>query len=65
MVTSDAEGAVVVSLKRKQRDAELMSAGMVREMSIGTDVRAAERDATEYNPTRQMSVPSWVGSEAG
>lgn len=66
MVTSDAEGAVVASLRRKQADAAAMAAGMIAEMSefIRADVGATKRDATDYNPTRPMSVPSWVGEDA-
>jgi hypothetical protein len=63
VVTSDGEGAVVANLQRKQADAARMVDGMVREMTAFADVRAAKRDFTEYNPTREMTVPVWVGSE--
>lgn len=63
VVTSDAEGAVVANLKRKQQDAVTMIESMVREMSAFTKVSGTKRDATEYLPTKTMTVPAWVGME--
>lgn len=65
VVTSDAEGRVVANLKRKQADAEAMSAGMVEHTADITraELRATSRDATEYKPTVRMRVPAWVGQE--
>jgi hypothetical protein len=66
VVTSDAEGAVVANLHRKQQDAESMARGMVAEMSEFTkdNIRATARDATEYNPQRRMTIPEWIGRDA-
>jgi hypothetical protein len=63
MITSDAEGAVASNLKRKQADADAMIAAMVREMGQFSNVKAAARDATEYKPTKTMTIPEWVGAE--
>jgi len=67
VVTSDAEGAVVANLKRKQSDAGVMAAGMVAHMAELTkrELKATGRDATEYKPRKKMTVPSWVGREDG
>jgi hypothetical protein len=65
MISSDAEGAVVANLRRKQVDAEKMAIGMIAEMSEFTkaDLRATKRDATEYKPNKPMTIPAWIGSE--
>lgn len=64
VITSDAEGAVVANLKRKQQDAQRMVSAMVREMNALGSVRGGTgRDFTEYNPTVPMTVPAWVGME--
>lgn len=65
VVTSDAEGAVVSNLKRKQRDADVMASGMVAHMSEITraDLHATRRDATEYAPGVRMVIPEWIGQE--
>jgi hypothetical protein len=63
MISSDAEGAVVANLKRKQADAARMVSGMVAEMAEFANVKAATRDMTEYNPTKKMTIPKWVGAE--
>lgn len=65
MISSDAEGAVVANLRRKQADAEKMAIGMIGEMADITraDLAATDRDATEYNPTIPMTVPAWVGTD--
>jgi hypothetical protein len=63
VITSDAEGAVVANLKRKQADADRMVTGMVAEMGEFTAVGSAKRDATEYRPTKTMTIPIWIGQE--
>lgn len=61
VITSDAEGAVVANLKRKQREATTMVDGMLAEMSEFANVRAAGRDFVDYKPTVDLEVPAWVG----
>ena len=65
LISSDAEGAVLANLRRKQADAERMSAGMIAEMAdfVSAELRATRRDATEYRPTKPMTIPPWIGSE--
>jgi len=66
VITSEAEGAVVANLKRKQAEAEQMTAAIVDEMKdFATRLGAATaRDATAYEPQQQMSIPAWIGQEA-
>jgi hypothetical protein len=65
VITSDAEGAVVANLRRKQREAEAMVDAMVQEMAaLGTVRGGTGRDFTDYKPTVPMTVPAWVGTEA-
>lgn len=65
MVSSDAEGAVLANLRRKQADAERMVAGMIAEMADFTraGLSATGRDVAEYRPARPMTIPAWIGSE--
>lgn len=64
VITSDAEGAVVSNLRRKQVEAEAMVDSMVREMAALGSVRGGtKRDFTDYKPTVPMTVPAWVGRE--
>ena len=62
IVTSEAEGAVLANLKRKQADAEAMSADMIIHMADITksELTATRRSVTEYIPGVEMEVPSWL-----
>lgn len=65
-IASEIEGAVVANLKRKEADADRMSAAMVLHMAdlSARIVRGAERDKGEYNPSVPMTIPSWLGVAA-
>lgn len=65
LVSSDAEGAVLANLKRKQAEADRMAAGMIAEMADFTraDLSATRRDVAEYRPKKPMTIPSWIGTE--
>lgn len=65
VVVSEAEGAVLANLRRKQVDAEKMADAMrvytldlVRE-----EMGATARQSVEYAPRVPMKVPSWLKSE--
>ena len=65
LITSEAEGAVLANLTRKQHGAERMSRAMSAAMA---DITRAElgqqgRDVTDYRPTAQLEVPSWLAPE--
>lgn len=62
VITSDAEGAVVANLRRKQADAD----NMAREMSamtadiVKSAVLSTQRETDPYEPAHEMTVPSWL-----
>lgn len=65
LIRSDADGAVVASLRRKQSDAEAMVSGMLAEVSeVNRENLGAPR-----NPSTDLSVatlgpwPPWLGEE--
>lgn len=65
VITSDAEGAVVSSLRRKEADA----ASMATEMTANTAtfvrgaIRATERETTAYQPRKAMRIPAWLTTQ--
>lgn len=62
VVTSEAEGAVVVNLKRKQADAEHMAGAMVAETRehMRIEILATGRTSTGYEPKVEMEIPEWL-----
>ncbi len=64
VITSAAEGAVVANLKRKQKDNERLSAGMVEHMAeiSRAELGFTKRDFTDYQPGVRMRVPEWLES---
>lgn len=65
VVASDAEGAVVASLQRKEEDAEEMAAQMVSAMADVSreSVRGLTRQSEDYAPTKRVRIPRWMRSE--
>lgn len=65
VVSSEAEGAVVSSLRRKESDARRMAEEMSAHTSEITRaaIKATTRDTTEYAPRVIMTVPAWLTSE--
>jgi hypothetical protein len=66
IVTSEAEGAVVANLRRKQSDAQRMADEM--RVHVAAHVRAAvggtARETTPYEPRKALALPSWLRSVA-
>jgi hypothetical protein len=62
---SEAEGAVVQNLARKERDARAMADALSRETAdaVRAEVSGLTRETNDYNPTRPIRVPSWLRSE--
>lgn len=62
VVTSDAEGAVVANIKRKEAEAEQMAKEMVENMSLASTValKGLSRDVTAYHPTVRATRPRWL-----
>jgi len=65
IVTSDREGSVVETLKRKQADAAKLVDGLVEEMreTMASELRGAVRTADPYEPKVDMTIPTWVGQD--
>ena len=63
VVTSEAEGAVVANLKRKQADADVLGESMVAEMAemMRANIGATARTVTVYDPKEPMQLPAFVG----
>lgn len=63
VVYSEAELAVIENLRRKEREAEEMTAGMVALMVEHLDLTHFQpRQASEYTPGAQMEIPTWLQS---
>jgi len=65
VITSEADGAVVANLKRKQSDAEVMAVEMSKHTAavVRESVRGLVRDSAAYRPEKQMHIPSWLRTE--
>jgi len=64
MIASELEGAVVANQDRKERDFERMQAAMAEHMRdlTRTAVRGGRVQASDFNPTRPMELPSWLAA---
>jgi hypothetical protein len=62
---SEAEGAVVANLERKERDATAMGNELSAETAavVRENVRGLSRTTNEYEPSKPMLVPEWCVSE--
>jgi superfamily II DNA or RNA helicase len=62
IITSVLEGAVLANIKRKEKQAQEMADGMVKNMHVYNEknIKATTRDQTKYNPTIKMSLPSFM-----
>lgn len=63
--TSEAEGAVIKNLERKEVDAQRMAAEMGDRMreSMRLEVQGARRELVRYVPEKSMRVPAWLTTE--
>lgn len=63
LVYSEAELAVIENLRRKEREAEEMTAGMVQLMTEHLDLAHFQpRETTTYEPGAAMELPEWLQS---
>lgn len=62
---SEAEGAVLANLKRKEADARTMAEELSRETAdaVRAEVRGITRETNEYAPRVRMTVPGWMKTE--
>ncbi|GAC1699851.1 MAG: hypothetical protein NVS9B4_00080 [Candidatus Acidiferrum sp.] len=65
VITAETEGAVVRNIERKEKQAMEMMEGMVLHMKaeMTKNIRGQERDTSDYKPSMDMVIPSWVRSE--
>lgn len=65
LVSSEAEGAVMDNIKRKQKQHDEMSERMVKHMRTLTlkQIDKAVSTKTEYNPDKTMTIPNWLVEE--
>lgn len=59
---SEHEGSVVANLARKEADAKAMAESLSAETleAVRAEVLGYEREHNEYNPSRQMAIPSFL-----
>jgi superfamily II DNA or RNA helicase len=62
VVTSEAEGAVVKNIKRKEHEFEIMLKGMVANTQeiCAENLKMVSRDTDEYNAVKEMVLPEWI-----
>ena len=62
---SEAEGAVVANLRRKERDAAEMARQLSAETmsAVRAEVVGTSRHSNEYNAARRVLAPRWLASE--
>jgi SNF2 family DNA or RNA helicase len=62
---SEAEGAVVSNLARKERDAAAMADSLSAETreAVMAEVRGAVRTVNEYEARKTMRLPTWIKTE--
>lgn len=67
VITSEAEGAVVANIKRKEEDALKMLAAMVDHTSkhVKENIASAVVMDKSYCPDKSMIVPAWIKTEKG
>lgn len=66
VIRAETEGAITANFKRKEADAERLSAQMIdlmRDM-MRAEIQFATRETNAYEPSVRMTVPDWIGMEA-
>lgn len=65
LFASEAEGAVLANLRRKEEDARGMADALAVETSeaVRAAVRGAARETNTYAPARRLTVPTWLMTE--
>lgn len=65
-ISAETEGAIVANIRRKEADADRMAAAMVLHTAdiSSAIIRGQIRDKPNYNPTKPMKLPSWIGDVA-
>lgn len=66
IIISEKEGSVLSNIKRKQKDADNMYQNMIRHMSrfVKDELRKTSKTFTDYKPSEQIKIPSFLGVAA-
>lgn len=64
IVTSESEGAVKENIDRKEKQASIMTAEMVKHTRdiLEQEIRGTVKISIPYNPQIEMIVPEWLRS---
>lgn len=64
IITSEAEGRVLDTIKRKQADADAMAVGMVEHMrdAMRGEIAATSQTRDDYQPKKAMRIPRWLAA---
>lgn len=62
IITSDAEGRVLETIRRKQADADAMAVGMISHMASAMrgEIQAIGQTRDDYKPKKEMVIPQWL-----
>jgi hypothetical protein len=62
IITSEAEGRVLETLRRKQADADAMAVGMISHMAdaMRGEIQAMGQTRDDYAPQKEMVIPKWL-----
>jgi len=60
VITAEAEGAVVQNIRRKEEQAAVMMASIVRHMHHELSAAASEREEMAYDAVKVMHIPAWL-----
>lgn len=67
VIRSEQEAAIAANYRRKEADAQEMSAEMMRLVGdvVRSNVRGSSREWNDYTPNVEMSIPNWMQTEEG
>ena len=66
VIRTEADGAIVANMRRKEADAERLAAEMTAHVgdAVRAEVSGSTREWNPYDPQTPMTVPEWIGEEA-
>jgi hypothetical protein len=62
VITSEAEGAVLANIKRKEYDSQRLISEMIRHMKdiSSAEIHGQKRHSMDYDPQKEMTIPQWI-----
>ena len=66
VIRTEADGAIVANMRRKEADAERLAAEMTAHVgdAVRAEVTGTRREWNPFDPQHEMLVPRWIGEEA-